>query len=220
MRDFYHDLEGKSPREYLEECLKEAPGFTADLMKKNRIRNAIVKNFKDREAVTMIRPVVDEHKLAHVESINWDSDVLKPEFKRQVTSFVNLVGKKLRPKMVAGKILNPSMFLQLALEYTESLSSKEAPVIMTALDRVVQAETVKIMDENYEAVRHRIIEGEELAEEHLPMNAHDLKKALKRIIRDARSKTERELAQVLSFKEIQSDEVIGKFLKRVQELKI
>ncbi len=67
-------------------------------------------------------------------------------------------------------------------------------MIMTALDRVVQAESVKIMDENYEKVRELILNGEELSEERLPMNAHDIKKALKRIIRDARSKTERELA--------------------------
>ena len=73
----------------MEECLKESPGFSVDIMKKNRIRSAIIKNFKERDAFTMIRPVVDESKLAHVESINWDSDVLKPEFKRQVTAFVN-----------------------------------------------------------------------------------------------------------------------------------
>ena len=67
-----------------------------------------------------------------------------------MTAFVNQVGKRIKPKQISGKIINPSMFLQLVLEYTESLSSKEAPVIMTALDRVIQAETQKIIDENYE----------------------------------------------------------------------
>jgi hypothetical protein len=137
LRDFYHDLEGKTPKDYLEDCLKEAPGYSADLMKKNRIRAAIVKHFKEREAFTMIRPITDEQKLAHIEQIAWDTEGLKPEFKKQVAAFVNTIGKKVRPKMIAGKVLNPSMFLQLVLEYTESLSSKDSPVILTALDRVV-----------------------------------------------------------------------------------
>ncbi len=111
MRDFYHDLEGKTPKEYLEECLKEAPGFSTEMLKKNRIRAAILKNFKEREAVVMVRPIADEQKLAHIEGVKWDSEELKPEFKRQVNGFVNMVGKKIRAKMIAGKVLNPSMFL-------------------------------------------------------------------------------------------------------------
>ena len=49
--------------------MKEAPGYTADVVKKNRIRAAIIKHFKEREAFTMIRPIADEAKLAHIESI-------------------------------------------------------------------------------------------------------------------------------------------------------
>ena len=56
------------------------------------------------------------------------------------------VKRKLRPKVVNGKALNPSMFLQLALEYTEALNSKETPTVLTAIERVIQAETMKIMD--------------------------------------------------------------------------
>ena len=83
----------------------------------------------------MIRPVADENKLAHIEDIKWEE--LKSDFRKEVTSFVKSVKKKLRPKMIGGKVLNPSMFLQLALEYTEALNSKETPTVMTALDRVI-----------------------------------------------------------------------------------
>ena len=137
MRDFFHDLEGKSPKDYLEECLKETPGYTADVVKKNRIRSAIVGNFKERECFTMIRPVADEAKLAHIDSLKWESDSLKPEFKKQVNSFVNQVGKKVKAKAINGKYLNSSMFLNLALEYIDALNSKETPTVLTALDRVV-----------------------------------------------------------------------------------
>ena len=36
------------------------------------------------------------------------------------------------------------MFLQLALEYVEAINSKETPTVLTALERVVQAEAVKV----------------------------------------------------------------------------
>ncbi len=52
------------------------------------------------------------------------------------------------------------------------------------------------------------------------MSGHDLRKALKRVVREARGKAERELALILGFKEIQSEEVIGRFLKRVEELEV
>jgi len=52
------------------------------------------------------------------------------------------------------------------------------------------------------------------------MSAHELRKALKRVVREARGKAERELSLVLGFKEIQSEEVIGRFLRRVKELEV
>jgi hypothetical protein len=56
------------------------------------------------------------------------------------------VGKKVKAKAINGKYLNSSMFLNLALEYIDALNSKETPTVLTALDRVVQSETVKILD--------------------------------------------------------------------------
>ena len=41
------------------------------------------------------------------------------------------------------------MLLALAMEYTEVLNSKETPTVLTALDRVIQAEAVKVSDEVY-----------------------------------------------------------------------
>jgi DNA gyrase/topoisomerase IV subunit A len=52
------------------------------------------------------------------------------------------------------------------------------------------------------------------------MSVHELRKALKRVVREARGKAERELALVLGFKEIQSEEVIGRFLRRLEELEV
>jgi hypothetical protein len=96
----------------------------------------------------MIRPVSDESKLAHVDSLKFED--LKTDFRKEVTSFVKEVKKRLKPKIINGKVLNSSMFLQLALEYTEALNNKETPTVLTAIDRVVQAEANKIQDEIYD----------------------------------------------------------------------
>lgn len=47
------------------------------------------------------------------------------------------IKKRMRPKVVNGKVLNGSMFLSLSLEYVEAINSKETPTILTAIDRVV-----------------------------------------------------------------------------------
>ncbi len=83
----------------------------------------------------MIRPVSDESKLAHIETLKYEE--LKTDFRKQVTSFVNTVKKKLKVKIINGKTLNSSMFLSLALEYTEAINAKETPTVLTAIDRVI-----------------------------------------------------------------------------------
>ncbi len=60
------------------------------------------------------------------------------------------MGKKVKAKAINGKYLNASMFLNLALEYIDALNSKETPTVLTALDRVIQSETVKILDQTFD----------------------------------------------------------------------
>lgn len=72
LRDFYHDLEGRTPKEYLEDCLSEVEGYSAEVSRKNKIRESISRYFQHRECFTIIRPITDESKLAHVESVPWD----------------------------------------------------------------------------------------------------------------------------------------------------
>ena len=52
----------------------------------------------------------------------------------------------------------------------------------------------------------------------MPLSAKDIRKILKRITLETRNKVEKELSQVLSFKDVQGEEVIGKLMKRIQEL--
>jgi len=99
------------------------------------VRESIGKYFKERECFTMIRPISDESKLAHVDSMKWED--LKAEFRKQTTSLVSTIKKKLKVKMVHGKTLNASMLLSLTLEYVEAINAKETPTVLTAIDRVI-----------------------------------------------------------------------------------
>ena len=62
------------------------------------VRESIGKYFKERECFTMIRPISDESKLAHVDSMKWED--LKAEFRKQTTSLVSTIKKKLKVKKV------------------------------------------------------------------------------------------------------------------------
>jgi hypothetical protein len=176
LRDFFHDLEGQSPKQYLEDCLQPTTGLSADVIKKNIVRESISKYFKERECFTLIRPISDESKLAHVDSMKWED--LKADFRKQVTSLVSSVKKKLKVKMVNGKALNASMLLSLTLEYVEAINSKETPTVLTAIDRVIQAEASKIQDEVYTSYCN-ILE-EQLCEENLPVTQDIIKKFLRK----------------------------------------
>mmetsp|Transcript_19815 Transcript_19815/g.14567 ORF Transcript_19815/g.14567 Transcript_19815/m.14567 type:complete len:91 (-) Transcript_19815:1825-2097(-) len=90
----------------------------------------------------MRRPVTDEHKLAHVDSLPWEE--LKSDFRKEVTLFTSSLKRRLKPKVIQGKCLNGSMLLALAMEYIEAINSKETPTVTTALERVIQAEAAKI----------------------------------------------------------------------------
>lgn len=102
--DFYLDLEGKNPWEYLEDCLRLEAGYSDDIYKKNKVRESILKFFSDWDCVTLIWPIADENRLAHIEDENFDS--LKTEFKQGVNQFVKRVFAKSKPKIVQNKYIS------------------------------------------------------------------------------------------------------------------
>ena len=109
---------------------------------------AIKKAFKTTECRTLIRPIIDETKLAHIEDIPYEQ--LKPEFRSEVEKLLKEMKDKCVPKIVAGKPLNASMFLNLALEYVNAMNDDEIPTVLTAFERVVESEARVIADKLYE----------------------------------------------------------------------
>ena len=160
----------------------------------------------------MIRPISDESKLAHVDSMKWED--LKAEFRKQTTSLVSTIKKKLKVKMVHGKTLNASMLLSLTLEYVEAINAKETPTVLTAIDRVIQAESSKIQDELYDSFCQNL--EEQLNDESFPVTQEVIKKYLKKTLKQHKLQLHKLLAQILNFSEIIKE---GKrFTERVQDV--
>ena len=65
-------------KDYLEKALKKQKGFSDQVESKNRIRRLLSSFFKDRDCVTMIRPLTDENQLQNLASMELEE--LRPEF--------------------------------------------------------------------------------------------------------------------------------------------
>jgi hypothetical protein len=71
-----------SPKEYLEQCLAPAPGFSSDVTARNRTRRVLTAFFKDRDCVTLVRPLEDEAKLQQMDRL--EDKQLRPQFRKEM----------------------------------------------------------------------------------------------------------------------------------------
>ncbi|CAI2384081.1 unnamed protein product [Moneuplotes crassus] len=213
LRDFYHELDpGNTPRDYMEKCLEQVPGATEDILRKNKIREGITKYFKDRDCYTLIRPLNDEDELAHIEEQDFTS--LKPEFQDQMNRVIKKIYSKAKPKIIDGKSLNISMFLALTLEYVDSINHESTPTISTALDRVIYAESHKIMDKIDEDVRAEV--DERAKRNRFPMEKDDLDEIMSRVRAKYIERIHQELSPILEVDEILKYQ--GNFLDTFQRI--
>ena len=142
LRDFSLQLEeaGRktSAREYLEGCLRPVEGSTPDVLTKNQIRRTILDFFKDRDCVTLIRPVNDERQLREINTLPYDT--LRPKFREQVEDLVTKVLNTVRVKMIEGTVLTGEMLAELTTQYTEAINNDSIPTIAPAWERVVDSQ--------------------------------------------------------------------------------
>lgn len=74
LRDFALRLEDNdgysiTMKQYLENSLTEQKGMSDAIEAKNRIRRLISQFFQDRDCHTLVRPIEDETKLQHLDSL-------------------------------------------------------------------------------------------------------------------------------------------------------
>ncbi|CAE8653857.1 unnamed protein product, partial [Polarella glacialis] len=128
LRDFHlrladEDGSALTEKEYLESALKSISGQE----EKNKLRDVIKDLFRERDCVTVVRPVADEADLRNIQRLPYDS--LRPQFRTQVEAFVKKVYMNLKPKKIDGGLVSGTMFVNLAAEYCKAINSSVVPTI-------------------------------------------------------------------------------------------
>ncbi len=164
-----------SDRQYLENVLRPVdPAKYSDPEQaaiKNEIRGKLTTFFKERDCVTMVRPVSDEKKLREIDSLPYTE--LRPEFRQKMDLLVKKVFSNLRPKMIDGQPLTGEMFGNLLEQYVAAFNGGAVPAISTAWEQVLLLELDKIVGLAVEEYKKT---AAQLSVDHLPMSDDDLRK--------------------------------------------
>eukprot|EP00826_Nyctotherus_ovalis_P043660 TRINITY_DN4624_c0_g2_i1.p1 TRINITY_DN4624_c0_g2~~TRINITY_DN4624_c0_g2_i1.p1 ORF type:complete len:870 (-),score=280.12 TRINITY_DN4624_c0_g2_i1:153-2762(-) len=210
LRDFSLDLKKRSAREYLEDNLKPQPATDEEGTRKNAIRQTISSFFLERDCFTLVRPVNEESKIAHIEDMKYRD--LRPEFTKACDSLIQKILGRARVKTVNGTPLTASMFMGLALEYTQSLNDHEAPTILTALERVLLDEARKHTEHIFEGFASKL--GERAPASAMPMEEEDLALIIDQCRLEAAGELIRELHELCSPSDLTSS--YDKFEARIK----
>lgn len=117
-----------------------------------------------------------------------------------MNKLITKINTKAKAKIINGKTLNSSMFLGLALEYVDSLNNETTPTISTALDRVIYAESNKIMNKLFEDL---LVDIEKRADRNkFPIDKEDLDEILTRIKYEFIERIHLQLSPILDVDEI------------------
>lgn len=112
---------------------------------KNEIRDKLRQYFPRRDCICMVRPLQEENKLRRIEEQDWSS--LRPEFRAGVQEFEKKVKETIPVKKIGNQVITGKMFLNLTLEYLDSINSGGIPMISNSLDRVRQTEVRRITED-------------------------------------------------------------------------
>jgi len=171
LRDFHlqliDDKGGKiTEKEYLENALKPTRGQD----EKNKLRDVIRDLFRDRDCVTVVRPVAEESDLRNVQRLPYES--LRPQFRTQVEAFVKKVYMSLKPKTIGGSVISGAMFANLASEYCKAINGSVVPTIQSAWTSVVQHQLRLCLKDAVQVYRAQM---NDKAMQHLPMDEDKLR---------------------------------------------
>ena len=131
-------------KDYLEKSLEEQKGISDTIESKNKLRRFFKHFFRDRDCVTMIRPVESEQKLQILDDLT-DSE-LRPEFAALIKNTRAKIFKRVKAKNLNGKNFNGSMLVELCKAYIETINKGGAPKIEHAWKYIVLNESRKAMD--------------------------------------------------------------------------
>ncbi len=140
------DAEGSliSSKEYLEKALEaQSKGFSESSEQKNKIRTLLKDFFRERNCITLVRPLTEESNLQNLDKM--DLSQLRPEFSEQVNNLRKIALKQIKPKTLNGKQLNGEMFCNMIKCYVEAINQGAVPVIENAWGFMCKNECAKAM---------------------------------------------------------------------------
>lgn len=158
-------------KEYLEKALAPSKGFSDAIEEKNRIRRLLTSFFKDRDCITMVRPLTGEKALQQLEEKEISD--LRPEFYDQVLLLRKAITGKMKPKQINGRTLTGEMYAELVGSYVESVNNGSVPNIESSWTYVCRQECLKAMDISLDLYSSSIAD---LTKSKLPIDISNLKR--------------------------------------------
>lgn len=140
------DAEGVAitAKEYLEKSLEtQSKGFSEASEQKNQIRSLLKDFFRERNCITLVRPLTEETNLQNLDKL--DLSQLRPEFSEQVNNLRKIALKQIKAKTLNGKLLNGEMFCNMIKSYLEAINQGAVPVIENAWGFMCKNECAKAM---------------------------------------------------------------------------
>ena len=159
LRDFSLDKidpetgEEINSNEYLELCLRNKNSKNS--MENNLIRENIIKYFKERECITLPRPVDEESDLHKLNEIPFCK--LKPNFREEFLNLKKIIYEKAKIKKIGNKKINGLILVELLVSFINSLNSKIIPNINSAIDNIIIHEIEKSYDNSLKLWKENFI---------------------------------------------------------------
>lgn len=156
-------------KEYLEKSLDLQKGYSETVESKNKIRTLIKEFFRERDCVTLVRPLTEEDNLQNLSKM--EISKLRPEFLEQVSILRKKVVHKVKPKTLNNKILNGEMFCNVMRSYVNAINSGAVPVIENAYNLMCKNECQRALNNSlakYISLMDRDVKKQ------IPMDASEL----------------------------------------------
>ena len=147
LRDFVLEIKDNQGRtvsapQYLESSLLDINPNTKsnnkDSQKSIQTRQSLINFFKNRDCLTMLRPIDDEANLRNIQHLS-DAQI-KPEFLNSLNVIRNKVYKNCTQKVINGVGLNANMMVAYLKQFVDSFNSGKLPVIQTAWKSLIETE--------------------------------------------------------------------------------
>ena len=136
LRDFTLEIRDKSGKaisssQYLENALRTH--VKGDNMK---IRQGLMNFFKERDCVTLVRPVFDEKELQQLNNLPLTK--IRPEFLNGLNLIRSKILAKCKPNQINGVNLSPEMYCAMVQKYIQAINLGQIPTISSAWDYIVE----------------------------------------------------------------------------------